>query len=106
MYHLRYTQEFQNLFSDELTVFLKESSIVQNTEEGHLAYSCSHMPSNVSNVISLIDILELCKHLGILRSNGVFVIVLVIVSQFHRNRAEKCSYQEWMTISFRFCSPD
>ena len=106
MYRLRYTQEFQCLFSDELTVFLKESSIVLNTEERHLAYSYSHMLSNVCNVISLIDILELCNQLSNLGSNGVFVIVLVIVSQYHRNRAEKCRYQEWMIISFRFYSLD
>ena len=31
MYHSRYTQEFQNLFSDELAVFLEKSSIVRNT---------------------------------------------------------------------------
>ena len=106
MYHLHYTQEFQCLFSDELTVFLEKSSIVRNTEEGHLAYSYSHMPSNVYFVISLIDILELCNQLGNLGSNGVLVIVLVIVSQFYRTRAEKCSYQKRMIISFRFYSLD
>ena len=101
MYHLRYTQEFQNLFSYELAVFVKKSSILRNTEERHLAYSYSHMLSNVCNVISLIDILEPCNQLGNHGSNGVFAIVLVIVSQFHRNRAEKDSYQKWMIISFR-----
>ena len=92
MYHLRYTQEFQNLSSDKLAVFLEKASIVRNTKEGHLAYSYSHVPSQVCNVISLIYILELRKQLSNLGSNGVFVIVLVIVSQFHCNRVEKCSY--------------
>ena len=102
MYHLRYTQEFQNLFSDELAVFLGKSSIVRYTEEGHLAYSYPHMHSNVCIVISLIDILDLCNYLSNPRSKGVFVIVLVIVSHFQRNRAEKFSCQMWMIISFRF----
>ena len=44
MYHLRYTQEFQNIFSDETFVFLKKSSMVRNTEEGHLAYSYPERP--------------------------------------------------------------
>ena len=44
MYHLRYTQEFQNRFLDETIVFLKESSILQNIEEGHLAYSYPKKP--------------------------------------------------------------
>ena len=92
--HLRYTQEFQCLFLDELSVFLVKPLIIRNTKEGHLAYAHSHMPSNVCNAISLIGTLNLCNQLCNLRSNGVFVIVLVIVSHFHRNRAEKGSYQE------------
>ena len=52
MYHLRYTQEFWNLFSDELTVVLKESLIVRNTEGKHLAYSYTRKPCIVFDVFS------------------------------------------------------
>ena len=44
MYYLGYTQEFWNRFLYETVVFLKESSKVRNTEEGHLAYSYSKKP--------------------------------------------------------------
>ena len=44
MSYSRYTQEFQYRFLDELFVFLKESLMVRNTEEGHLAYSYLKKP--------------------------------------------------------------
>ena len=52
MYHLRYTQEFQNRFLDEIPVFLKESSIVRNNEERYLAYSYSKKPCIVFDVFA------------------------------------------------------
>ena len=44
MYHLCYTQEFWNLFRDETFVFLEESTVHQNSEEGRLAYSYPKKP--------------------------------------------------------------
>ena len=52
MYHLRYTQAFQNLSLYELSVFLKESTVHQNTEEGHLAYSYPKKPCIVFDVFA------------------------------------------------------
>ena len=52
MYHIFYTQEFQLLFLDETVVFLKKSSIVRNTEEGHLAYSYPKKPYITTDVFA------------------------------------------------------
>ena len=87
---LRYTQEFQLLFMDELSVFLKESSIARNTEEGHVAYSYPKKPCIVFDVFAC----RLYSQVSWMMCHLVFESILTILVFYMRivlqNIAQTC----------------